>query len=414
MTTVGDLDSGDLADLRSVARHFVESELYPMESEIQRREAQRGLGDDSLIPHEDSARLMDAAREHDLLGLDVPEVLGGQGYGFLAKLLVVEELNRSIVPFRLAPESPNLYLLMELASSEQRPRYLEPYARGALKAASAFTEPDAGCDTLARRTTARRAGSGWVLNGAKQFVSWAKSADFFVVTAATAPAARPSERFTAFIVEPHTPGVHIGRHISTMGEATPYGVSFEDVQLEDSQRLGPEGGAFLPVQRRLDIRRIEMGARCVGMGSRLVDLMVQQAVERETYGDYLADRQMVQSWIADSVTDLHAATLMVTAAARRFDEGDRDLRLPASMVKTFATEMISRISDRTLQLFGGMGFTKDLPIEFIYRNSRFLRVLEGPSEIHRVQIAIDRLGHPDYVAEYEWMRHAVTEPASIE
>jgi (R)-benzylsuccinyl-CoA dehydrogenase len=157
------------------------------------------------------------------------------------------------------------------------------------------------------------------------------------------------------------------------------------------QLLGPEGMIFPPLTNRLSVRRIEMASRCVGMAERLIDLMVEQARTRETFGAPLADRQMVQAWIADSVIDVHATRLMVADAAAKFDAGQRDLRLEASAAKVFGTEMISRVADRALQLHGGMGFSKELPIEYIYRNSRFLRVLEGASEIHRVQIARHRL-----------------------
>jgi alkylation response protein AidB-like acyl-CoA dehydrogenase len=381
------LTDEDLEGLRGVVRHFVTTELLPLERSVQEREAERGLSDAHVITPEQHAHLMDSARDLDLWGLDVPVEYGGQGLGMRAKMIAVEELHRSIVPFRLPPESPNLRLLIEACSEEQRERYLLPYAAGELRASLALTEPGAGSDAAAISTSAKRDGDSWVINGTKHFISWADQADFFIVIAVTDREKRARGGISAFLVDRDTPGLEIGKHMATMGEPTPYELIFTDCRIGSEQMLGEVGFAFTPIVKRLDVRRIEMAARCVGMAERLIELMVEQAQNRWTFGAPLADRQMVQEWIADSVIETHATRLMVTDAARKYDSGDRDLRLEASATKVFGTEMISRVVDRALQLYGGMGFSKELPIEYIYRNSRFLRVLEGASEIHRVQIA---------------------------
>jgi alkylation response protein AidB-like acyl-CoA dehydrogenase len=196
---------------------------------------------------------------------------------------------------------------------------------------------------------------------------------------------------TAFLIDKDTPGFEVGRHISTMGEPTPFEVVIRDCEVSDCQRLGEVGEAFKPMSNRLGIRRIEFGARCIGMGERLVDLMAVQAKNRTTFGKPLADRQAIQWMIADSVIELHATRLMVDDAAKKLDSGVIDIRREASATKVFATEMISKIADRCMQMHGAMGLSKELPIEFIYRNSRFLRIVEGASEIHRVQLAKFRL-----------------------
>lgn len=385
------LSASDLDALRQVVRHFVNTEMIPLERIVQERESARGLGAEPVIPPDDNERLLKRAAELELWGLDVPEEYGGQGLGMGAKMVAVEELWRSIVPFRLPPESPNLSLLIQTCDDDQRDRYLLPYSRGDKRASLALTESEAGSDAAAIRTSAVKDAEGWVLNGTKQFISWADAADFFIVIAVTDKEKRSRGGISAFLVDKGAPGLEIGPHQSTMGEPTPYQLTFSDCRIAPGQLLGDEGWAFPPLTNRLSIRRIEMASRCVGMAERLIELMVEQAKGRKTFGAPLADRQIVQTWIADSVIEVHATRLMVADAAAKFDAGIRDLRVEASATKVFGTEMITRVADRALQLHGGMGFSKELPIEWIYRNSRFLRVLEGASEIHRIQIAKHRL-----------------------
>jgi (R)-benzylsuccinyl-CoA dehydrogenase len=386
-----DLSVNELGMFRDLIRSFVDKELMPLERVVQEREASRGLGRDPLIPPEDHARLLQRTQELDLWGLDVPVEYGGQGMGTAVKLVAIEELHRTIVPFRLPPESPNLTILAQTCNPDQVERYLKPYARGELRSTFVLSEPGAGSDAAAIETTARRTDSGWVLNGTKMWITGADSADFYIVIAVTDKEKRARGGMTAFLIDKDTPGFEVGRHISTMGEPTPFEVVIRDCEVSDCQRLGEVGEAFKPMSNRLGIRRVEFGARCIGMGERLVDLMVVQAKNRTTFGKPLADRQAIQWMIADSVIELHATRLMVDDAARKLDSGVVDIRREASATKVFATEMISKIVDRCMQMHGAMGLSKELPIEFIYRNSRFLRIVEGASEIHRVQLAKFRL-----------------------
>jgi (R)-benzylsuccinyl-CoA dehydrogenase len=377
--------------LRAVVREFVRTEMLPLERTVQDLEASRGLASTPVIPPEAYERLLDQARKRDLWGLDVPVEYGGQELGMVGKMIAVEELNRSIVPFRLPPESPNLWLLVNYCTDYQRERWVEPYARGELRASLALTETEAGSDAAAIRSVATKCDGGWRLNGSKQFISWADVANFFIVIAWTDRNKPASGGISAFIVDKRTPGLTVGRHMSTMGEPTPFEVILDDCFVPDEDVLGDVGAGFRPMAGRLDTRRIEMAARCVGMAERCIELMVEQAKNRKTFGQPLADRQIVQTWIADSEIDVHATRLMVMDAAAHRDAGAPNVRRQASMCKVFGTEMITRVVDRTLQLYGGMGFSKDLPIEYIYRNSRFLRVLEGASEIHRITLARLRL-----------------------
>ena len=388
------VDASTLAALRDVVSGFVQRELLPLERTVQRREAERGLGAEPLIPADAHERLLKESAALDLWGLDVPQGLGGQGLGMVGKMIAVEELNRSIVPFRLPPESPNLFFLNEACVGDQIEEYLMPYARGEKRASLALTEPGAGSDAGAIQTVAERRSGGWSLRGTKRFISWADTADFFIVIALTDREKRARGGMTAFLVDRAAPGLEIGPHAATMGEPTPYELMLDDCFVPDELILGQVGNAFGPLTKRLGLRRVEMGARSIGMGERLVEMMVSYAHDRSTFGSPLADRQIVQSWIADSVIDIHATRLMVRDAAEKIDAGTGGHRLEASAVKVFGTEMISRISDRAVQLYGGAGLTKELPIEYIYRNSRFMRIMEGPSEIHRVQIAKQRLRGP--------------------
>jgi alkylation response protein AidB-like acyl-CoA dehydrogenase len=391
MSTVKVLSEDELAMFRDLLRSFVTKDLMPLERTVIEREAARGLGNDPLIPPADHERLLAKTRELDLWGLDVPQEYGGQGLGMSAKLIAIEELNRTIVPFRLPPESPNLSMLEQTCNGDQRERYLVPYARGEKRASLALTEPEAGTDAAAIQTFAKPVDRGWVIDGTKTWISNANTVDFFIVIAVTNREKRARGGLTAFLVDRGTEGLEVGRHYSTMGEPTPFEMAFRKCFVPDGQRLGPAGEAFKPMSNRLGVRRIEFGARCIGMTERLLDLMVAQAHNRSTFGKPLADRQAIQWMIADSVIDLHATRLMVQDAARKMDAGILDVRRDASATKVFATEMMSRVVDRAMQMYGAMGLSKDLPIEFIYRNSRILRIVEGANEIHRVQLARMRL-----------------------
>lgn len=377
----------ELRAVQEVARNFTRRELLPLEKSVIEREVIRGFDQVPLIEPEQEQRLTALVRDLGLWGLEVTEELGGAGLGLLAKAVAVEELNYSITPYRLPPESPNISYLDAVVTPEQREAYLNPLCRGDKTSALALTEPDAGSDAGGIRTSATKDGDGWVISGSKLWISWADTVDFFIVIAVTDPAKRNRGGMTAFLVDSQAAGLEISKPIATMGEQRPFGLFFDRVRVPDSAVLGTVGDAFKPLTNRLGVRRVEIGARCVGMAQRLVDMMCQYSVERHTFGVPLAERQAVQFMIADSVMELHAARLMVYDAATMLDSGVSDIRLEASTVKVQATEMLSRVVDRAMQVHGAMGYSKELPIEYLYRNSRVLRILEGPSEIHRAQIA---------------------------
>ena len=369
-------------------RRFVEEELMPLEAVVIARDAERGMtGYEPLIPPETHQRLLGKAREIGLWGIDVPEEYGGLGLGALAKCVVLEELNRTIVPFVFPPEAPNLHMLIACCTAQQRERYLLPYARGEVHSSLCLTEPGAGADVQALEMKATRRGGKWILNGTKMFITRADEAGFFIVIAVNDREKRARGGLTAFLVDRDTPGVQLVRPIPMLGAHRPWEMVFQDVEVEDDQVLGEVGQAFVPLQNRLGVRRLEIGTRCVGQAMRALDMMLEQAQLRRTFGQLLQDRQAVQWWIADSAVDIHATRLMAYQAAWRADQGEADLRLESSMIKIFATEMVGRVVDRAMQIYGGYGMSKDMPLEFLYRIVRMHRIYEGPTEVHRWQVA---------------------------
>lgn len=377
--------------VRETVARFVSTELMPHEPLIIRREAERGFSDDPLIPPELEASLQQKARDIGLWGIDVPEEFGGQNFGMLTKCVVIEEIKNSMVPFVLPPESPNLFLLKEQCKGDQIDRYLLPYSRGEKKSCLALTEPGAGSDAAGIKTRAERKNGKWVLNGSKIWISNARRADFMLVLAVTDPAKGAHAGMTAFLVDKGTPGVSIPSSYPMIGEYHPYAVFFDNVVLEDGQVLGDVGNAFAPMQKRLGVRRLDIAARCIGLATRCLNMMIEQANNRSTFGALLADRQAVQWWIADSFQELEMVRLLVYRLAWKLDRGDADFRRDGSMVKVQATEMIGRVVDRAIQLYGGMGLSKELPLEYISRMVRVLRIVEGPSEVHRWVVARDLL-----------------------
>ncbi|MGB3432874.1 acyl-CoA dehydrogenase family protein [Achromobacter sp.] len=377
--------------VRDTVARFVKEELIPHEALIIRRESERGFSDTPIIPPELEAALQDKAKSIGLWGIDVPEEFGGQDLGMLTKCLVVEQLKHSIVPFVLPPESPNLFLLKELCRGDQVDRYLLPYSRGEKKSCLALSEPGAGSDAAAIKTRAERKNGKWLLNGTKLWISNARRSDFMIVMALTDPAAGKSGAYTAFLVDKGTPGLTIPTSFPMIGEYHPYEVVLDNVELDDSQVLGEVGGGFAPISKRLGVRRLEIASRCLGLATRCLEMMIEQANTRHTFGAPLADRQAVQWWIADSYQEIEMLRLMVYRMAWKMDQGDADVRRDGSLVKVQGTEMITRVVDRAIQLFGGMGVSKELPLEYISRMCRVMRIVEGPSEVHRWIIARDLL-----------------------
>ncbi|MCH9673289.1 MAG: acyl-CoA/acyl-ACP dehydrogenase [Gammaproteobacteria bacterium] len=369
--------------IRELVEKFVEDELMPLEASVLARDSQ---GQPVALTAEENAHLHARCKELGLFGLDVPEQYGGSDIGLLAKLSAVEALARTVVPFTFPPDSPNLHMLIATANEEQKEKYLDPYARGESVSAIAISEPQAGGDPAGMRTRAIKDGNHWVINGRKIWISRIKNADFTIVMAVTDIEKGSRGGITAFLVDKDTPGMIIEREIAMLGGRRTYEVVFEDCRLDAGQVLGEIGNGFGPMQLRLNTRRLEMGATSLGMAQRALDMMLSHVKQRTTFGELLADRQAIQWWIADAATRMHALRLMVWDAAYKVENG-QDARTEASMIKYYATEMLSDVIDNAMQSFGAMGVTKELPLQLMWQNARTMRVYEGPTEVHKWVIA---------------------------
>lgn len=371
--------------LQDTVRKFVRQELMPLEPLVLQRDTAGHIGED-ILPQDVEEKLLARAQDAGLWGLDVPEEFGGLNLSALPKCLANEELHKCVTPFTFPPDAPNLHMLMQTCTPDQRERYLIPYAQGKKRSAIAISEPGAGSDPAGMQTTAVKKGDQWVINGRKIWISRAHVADFMIVMAITDKEKRARGGITAFLVDKGTPGLILQRQIPVIGGHAPWEIVFEDMTLPESQVLGEIGQGFAPMQLRLTVRRLEIGSWCVGMAQRGLDMMVDYAKQRVTFGQRLADRQAVQWFVADSATDIYASRLMAHHGAWKFDQGE-DVRQEASMLKIFATEMATRVVDRAMQVHGGMGMSKDLPLEFMYRRLRPMRIFEGPTEVHRWVVA---------------------------
>ncbi|MBP8310830.1 MAG: acyl-CoA dehydrogenase [Burkholderiaceae bacterium] len=374
-----------LADL---VTRFVDEELIPLEKNILAREA---AGQGHALTAEEYARVDRRSRDLGLWGLDAPEEMGGSNLPVLPMVAVNEAIGRTIVPYTLPPDSPNLRMLMLTASPSQKERYLEPYARGEMVSAIAISEPGAGGDPAAMKSKAERQGDHWVLNGRKIWISRAEAADFTIVMASSNREKGSRGGISAFIVDKGTPGFNIERKIPMLGGHYTYEISLENCRVHEGQLLGEEGRGFAPMQERLSTRRVQMAAWCIGRAQRALDMMVEYAPQRSTFGVPLSERQAVQWWIADAATRIHACRLMTYEAAWRIDN-KRDARTQVSMIKAYATEMAWEIIDRAMQLYGAMGMTKELPLQQMANDVRLQRVYEGPTEVHKWVVARNTLG----------------------
>ncbi len=367
--------------LKELVAKFVDHELIPLERQVLAREA---AGGKAGLSEEEEDRILARCKELGLWSLDVSEELGGANLPTVALMAMNEELGRCAFPFTFPPDSPNLHMLQAVASPEQRKKYLEPYAAGTAKSAIAISEPGAGGDPAGMITRAVQDGDDWVINGRKIWVSRVPQADFIIVMARTGEGKR-HEGVTAFIVERNTPGFIIEREIPMIGGQRTYELVFEDCRIPNSQLLGQIGRGFAPMQLRLTVRRLQMGAWCTGMAVRALAMLCEQARNRVTFGAKLSDRQAIQWWVAEAATKIHACRLMVMDAAAKNDAG-QDVRTEASMIKVYATEMAGEIIDQAMQAHGAMGVTKEMPLQLMASKVRTMRVYEGPSEVHRMTI----------------------------
>jgi acyl-CoA dehydrogenase len=373
--------SDDLQMLKETVRRFIDKEVIPLEREF------RPEGED--MPDRLLKPLQEKAKALGLWLLGVPEEYGGAGLPLLARCVVAEEMSRSVaVPYRgnelFGPEvRPVLYYCNE----QQKQRFLFPVLRGEKRVCFAQTEPDAGSDPAGMQTRAIASGDDFILNGRKRFISGAGRADYAQVIAVTDPQKRARGGITCFIVDMKSPGVTLERNWPTMMGDAPWEIVFQDARVPAANVIGKVGEGFTLGQKWLTEGRIQgHGARPLGMAQRALDMMIEYAQVRTTFGRPLADRQAIQFMIADSAMELHAARLLVHECAWRHDTGE-DVRQLSYMVKIVCTEMASRVVDRSIQVHGGLGLTKELPLEWWYRQLRSLRITEGATEVLRWRMA---------------------------
>ncbi|GAK07119.1 acyl-CoA dehydrogenase family protein [Geomicrobium sp. JCM 19038] len=366
--------------VQSTIRKFVEKELMPLENDVLRNELE---GKPSL-PAEKVKELQQKAKAAGFWGINTPEEYGGADLGQMMLALVLMEVSKTFVPFSFGGSAD---IILYRANEEQKEKYLLPTIAGDKKSCFAITEPGAGSDTRNIKMTAYKDGNDWVLNGEKTFITGGNEADFVMVIAITDKELHEKtgrEGVTCFIADRSMGWT--SEYIHTMGEWGPASLFFEDVRVPEENILGVINKGYDLGLEWIGFARWIVGARAVGSAERLLNMAIDYSKERETFGRPIADRQAIQWQIADSAVELEAARWLVLNAAFSLDNGE-DNRHLASMAKLYGATKGNDIIDRVLQIHGGMGYTKELPIERWYREARLWRIYDGTDEIQRLIIS---------------------------
>ncbi len=363
-------------------RSFVENEIYPHEAAVERA---------GEVPEELGQTIKQKCIDLGFYACNFPEDVGGAGLSHLDFTLVERELGRGSMALTHFFGRPQNILMA--CVGDQRERYLLPAVRGERMDALAMTEPDAGSDVRGMKCQAVRDGGDWIVNGSKHFISGAEHADFFIVFVATGEddtPKGPKKRITCFLVDRGTPGFEVRdgyRSVSHRGYKNCI-LTFDDCRLPDAQVLGEVDGGFAVMNEWLYATRLTVAAFSVGRARRCFDMAVDYAAQRQQFGQPIARFQGVSFQVADMITEIDAADYLTLAGAWRLDQ-----ELPANReiasAKLYATEMLARVTDTTLQIFGGMGLMDDFPIERFWRDARVERIWDGTSEIQRHIISRD-------------------------
>ncbi|MER5172393.1 acyl-CoA dehydrogenase family protein [Thioclava kandeliae] len=365
--------------LVDTVRRFVETEVQPLEAEVE---------ETARVPADKLAVIKAKAQELGLYAMNMPEDVGGGGLSCVDHCFVEEELGKTSDAL-IRRVFGQVYPMLLECKGEQREKYLLPTVRGEKICAMAITEPGAGSDAASISTNAVLEGNEWVINGTKHFISDGDIADYVIVMALTDKDKRARGGITLFLVDKGIAGFKVSRTQPMMGHRG-YGhaeLVFDNVRIPKDAVLGEVGQGFKLIMTSVEeIRLAHIGARAVGMATRALDLMRDYAADRKQFGQPIGDFQMVQKLIADSATEIFGVKMMVLNTAWEIDQG-RDVRTKVSAVKVAASEMQGRVVDRAIQVFGGMGFTKEMPLERMYRDARVTRIYDGTSEIHRMLIA---------------------------
>jgi acyl-CoA dehydrogenase len=365
--------------MRETVRRFVDKELMPLE---------KSLPDLMDIPPDVRKQLEAKVKEMGFWAAAVPTEFGGGGIGALGNMVLREQVSRCLVSDtrddRGFGGSP--WPILYNANPEQRKKYLDPIIQGAKRHFFAMTEPGAGNDANGLATTAVLDGDEWVINGSKIFISHVDLADFGIVLAKTDTTKRARGGLSAFIVDKGTPGFNIVRTLYTIGAAHAFELHFDNCRIPKENLLGEVGKGFDIAGKNLTKTRLKQAASSLGLAQRALQMCIDYAQQRETFGKKLIDRGAVQMMLVESAAELRACRLMAYATSWRLDQGE-DPVLEVSATKVYAGEIGSRILDRAIQMHGGSGLTRDLPFERMYRDQRGYRITEGGTEVQRWVIA---------------------------
>ncbi len=360
----------------STVREFCEKELYPHEAEVERT---------GVVPAEFADEIKQKCKDIGFYAANMPEAVGGGGLSHLDFCLVERELGRASMALSHFFGRPSGILMA--CTGEQREKYLLPAVSGERMDALAMTEPDAGSDVRGMKCTARKQGGDWIVNGSKHFISHADVADFVIVFIATGEEDTPrgiKKKITCFLVDRGTPGFEILPGYDSVSHRGYQNcrLQFDDCRLPEAQILGELHGGFDIMNEWLYGTRITVAAMCVGRARRVFDLALAHAAERKQFGQAIGKFQGVGFKLADMITEIDAADLLTLSAAWRLDQHLPTNREIAS-AKLYASEMLARVTDEAIQVFGGMGLMSDLPLERFWRDARVERIWDGTSEIQR-------------------------------
>ncbi len=378
----------DVKELRANVAAFIDNVVLPAEPEVNTR------------PYMDIVRELQArARAEGLWCPFVPKEYGGMGLGHLGNAIVQIEVGRSFSMLGawalncMGPQDATMLTLIEHGTEEQKQKFLVPLVEGNLRICFSMTERAAGADATGMQTAAVKVGDRWILNGEKWFSSGASASDVALVMAKTNPNAPRHEQFTTFLVELPNPGYQILRDIpvwgeefdpnfegeQTMGHAE---VRIEDLEVPEANIVGGLGMGFQMGQHRLGYGRLRHGMWSIAKAQAALDMATAWAIERETFGKPLADRQGINWMLSDCAEKLYITRLMVLHIAWKMEQG-KDLRIENSMAKTYIANMLCEIIDTAIQIHGALGMTYDKPFAHWYTHARANRIVDGPDEVHR-------------------------------
>jgi acyl-CoA dehydrogenase len=368
--------------IRDTARQFITRDVMPLEQEALRRERAHQPG----LELSELRELQQKAKKFGFWGLSTPEQYGGMNLPAVLQSLIWTEVGRTFVQFRFGGEADNI---LYHGNDEQKKEYLVPTIEGDRISCFAITEPGAGSDAANIKLRAVKDGDDWVLNGEKTFITNGNDADFAMVVAVTDPSRRASDGgATAFLVD-RSMGWR-SEFIQTMGEGGPASLIFEDVRVPSRNILGEIGQGFTLGMQWIGKGRYLIPSNALGIAERALGMAVEYANTRETFGSKIGTNQAIQWMLADSEVELEAARWLILKAAWTVDQGD-DPRHASSMAKLYGAAMVNNVVDRVMQIHGGMGYTRELPIERWYRQVRLMRIYEGTDEMQRLIISRDLL-----------------------